>query len=297
MTGGPHLTPEGISAAAEGLLSEADQRAAEAHLAGCERCQSAQEELLGLHAVLRQAGAEPVPMPDVVAHRLQSALDAESAERGRQDGVLSMGSSIGRARRSKHAAPSKARRRLVPALAAAAGVAAIAVGGTLGVQGLLGGGTAGDTTAGQPSTSSEESGESNDQPAQAGPSDTYLIAGSPQLTSEDFDAGVRDSLRPSTGSLSPAAPSAKAGEEDGQEGVAPKVESGTAANAERCAEVTAGENGARKVMDVQPASFDGEPALLAIAKSGRSGAVDAYVVTGCPSSGSVAHHDTVTVDR
>jgi hypothetical protein len=226
----------------------------------------------------------------VIAHRLQSALAAESAERGRQNGVRS----LGKARRSKHAAPSRARRRLLPALAAAAGVAAIAVGGTVGYQVLLADqGDSGSTASTSPEPGPGESDQSDDAPAQ-GSDETYTITSSPQLTADGFGSEVREALQPSkAGPNTPAAPPSTKG--GAQNGVAPQFEVDEATT--ECVEAAAVEDGAGEVMDVGRATFDGKPALLAIARSGRPGAVEAYVVTGCPGSGSVAHHDTVTVDR
>jgi hypothetical protein len=56
MIEGPHLTTEGISAAFEELLSERDQRAADAHLEACERCQAVLDELILMRRVLHQVG-------------------------------------------------------------------------------------------------------------------------------------------------------------------------------------------------------------------------------------------------
>lgn len=289
-TTGPHLTPEGISAAVEGLLAEPDQQAAQAHLADCVHCRSAQDELLGLRVLLRQAGSEPQPMPDSVVHRLSSALEAEAAGRSADTGVVSMGT----ARRSRHAAPSRRRRRLVPAFAAAAGVAAIAVGGTLGYQILADNGAL-DGSGSQTPTAGDAGSRGADSP-DSGPmavpgSEKYAIDGSPRLTSESFDAQVRAALQSSRDSEAGVAP--KAGADPKAEGIAPAG----APDDDRCAEVAAVESGAGSILDVAQVSFDGDPALLAIARSDESGAVEAYVVTGCPKAGTVARHSTVTVER
>ena len=50
-----------------------------AHLAGCARCRALDEDLAGVTALL--ADAQPPPMPEHLAARIQTALAAEAARR------------------------------------------------------------------------------------------------------------------------------------------------------------------------------------------------------------------------
>ncbi len=74
-----HLDPDVLAEFRAGLITGRRRRRIAAHLAGCERCAGAAEQLAELSALL---AAVPAPaMPDSVAQRLDAVLAAEVARR------------------------------------------------------------------------------------------------------------------------------------------------------------------------------------------------------------------------
>jgi anti-sigma factor RsiW len=116
-----HPTLDALADAAEDLLSPEQSAAVEAHLATCAECQAG---AASLRAVSAELGAAPTPtMPTEVAQRLSRVLVAESADRDRPRTAKVTLGNFGANRPAK-----PTRRRLVPALAAAAAAAIVGFG-------------------------------------------------------------------------------------------------------------------------------------------------------------------------
>lgn len=302
MSQGPHLTTEGISAAFEELLPERDQRAADAHLATCERCQAVLDDLIGVRRLLHQAGAETPPMPPEVQGRLEAVLAAEAAgrrqaapgevpahavpltgdrqggSRGPAGGSAPSGPGAHGSHRSKHAAPrGKPRSRKRPRsrrssgriLAAAAGLVVLAAGSLVTYQTIFAGQTK-DNVANPPSTSTSSATPRN--------ADDYFIAAPPELTdqtfAEDVDAAVK------AGPPASSTPTQKIG---------PKSQGLVSTD---CAERFVKAKSGQEPLAVSIGTYDGKRAFLAITSSKAPDSVDAYVVSGCPGNPTFAHSKT-----
>jgi hypothetical protein len=115
----------------EGLLADADSARLRDHVGGCADCAAEVAALAEVSTVLRDAGAEPVAMPDSVAEAIDAALrDAATMP------------SAQREPRRLEPVESRRLRWLKPAFGWAAGVAAAAVivgGGVIGLGGAGGG--------------------------------------------------------------------------------------------------------------------------------------------------------------
>jgi hypothetical protein len=85
-----HVSAETMAGFRQGGLSPRQNSRISAHLAGCDRCRTLDEDLAGVRTLL--AGAQPPPIPDHLAARIQTALATEAASRvirpaGSENGV------------------------------------------------------------------------------------------------------------------------------------------------------------------------------------------------------------------
>ncbi|GAB3405523.1 anti-sigma factor family protein [Flindersiella endophytica] len=292
MSEGPHLTTEGISAAFEELLSERDQRAADAHLETCERCQAVLDELILMRRALHEIGREAPAMPASVQDRLEAVLAAESMARVQSGGVPNAsaepvseptgahvvshagadagGSRGGRgSHRSKHVAPrGRPRSRKGPRnrrsgsgriLAVAATLVVLAVGGLVTYQTMFAGGPESNVATGPSHPASSK--PPNDP-------DKYFIDSAPaDITPQTFKADVR-------GAVKAGVPPKDA--KDPKYGIL-----GT--RPQDCAKkLVKQQSGGLEPLSIADTKFKGKPAFLAITRSEEPNSVDAYVVTGCP---------------
>jgi hypothetical protein len=221
MIEGPHLTTEGISAAFEELLSERDQRAADAHLEACERCQAVLDELILMRRVLHQVGRETPPMPVAVQDRLEAVIAAESRTRQQSGGAAgefgahvvtrsagdtAAGSRARGSHRSKHVAPAgskrkphsrkgpRGRRGSGRILAVAATLVVLAVGSLVTYQTMF---------AGQPADNVASNPSPSDSPKAARDPDKYVIAAAPKLTDQELAKDVDAAVKPGVPSSTP----------------------------------------------------------------------------------------------
>lgn len=74
-----HVGAETLAAFRQGDLSPRRNSRIRAHLAGCARCSDLNEDLAGVTTLL--AGAQPPPIPEHLAARIQTALATEAARR------------------------------------------------------------------------------------------------------------------------------------------------------------------------------------------------------------------------
>jgi hypothetical protein len=74
-----HVSAETMAGFRQGLLSPRRNSRISAHLAGCGRCRTLDEDLAGVRTLL--AGAQPPPIPEHLAARIQTALATEAAGR------------------------------------------------------------------------------------------------------------------------------------------------------------------------------------------------------------------------
>jgi hypothetical protein len=74
-----HVSAETMAGFRQGELSPRKNSRISAHLAGCGRCRTLDEELAGVRTLL--AGAQPPPIPEHLAARIQTALATEAASR------------------------------------------------------------------------------------------------------------------------------------------------------------------------------------------------------------------------
>src|SRR5260370_3645973 len=74
-----HIDAETLARFRQGDLSPRQNARIRAHLAGCERCRDLNEDLAGVTTLL--AGAQPPPIPEHLAARIQTALATEAARR------------------------------------------------------------------------------------------------------------------------------------------------------------------------------------------------------------------------
>ena len=74
-----HVSAETMAGFRQGGLSPRKNSRITAHLAGCERCRTLDEDLAGVRTLL--AGAQPPPIPEHLAARIQTALATEAASR------------------------------------------------------------------------------------------------------------------------------------------------------------------------------------------------------------------------
>jgi Putative zinc-finger len=248
MTVGSHLSTEVVSDLLEGLLSEQDRVAAEEHLASCAQCTEVAEALVGVRDVLRSA--PPPPMPENFAERITAALAVESASRADETGVVS----LGQARQRKFP------RRASQILLAAASVAVLAIGGGLVVNSV---------TKDQPYANINPSTSTPTKPViSVAANKLYLTrGGSANLTS----AGFADE----------AAKLLTTEEPMGSKGIDPPQ---NAVNPLPCLRAAVG---GEDVRDHRSVSYDGQRADLVISNPRGTDIIRAYVITGCPSEGTV----------
>jgi hypothetical protein len=74
-----HVSAETMAGFRQGELSSRKRSRISAHLAGCDRCRTLDEDLAGVRTLL--AGAQPPPIPEHLAARIQTALASEAASR------------------------------------------------------------------------------------------------------------------------------------------------------------------------------------------------------------------------
>jgi hypothetical protein len=74
-----HVSAETMAGFRQGGLSPRKNSRISAHLAGCDRCRTLDEDLAGVRTLL--AGAQPPPIPEHLAARIQTALATEAASR------------------------------------------------------------------------------------------------------------------------------------------------------------------------------------------------------------------------
>lgn len=278
-----------------GLLPADDEAWVAAHLRGCPTCARARDALLEVRALLRHAGAEPLPMPDEVAERLEAALAAESRARAERTGVVSLRTAETRRTPGQtepaHRDRQDGRRRTSdrwarPArlvLAAAASVAVLA-GGAVVARGLLTPDTT--TVAGNPPTSSTPT---------PSPTTTAPSTGAPRTfafkTHSTVPALSTDGFADEVSRLVEARPpgSSPTREGFGLSGNEP----GVAGSANRCVERVLDEAGAGSPLDVTAGQLDGRPVQVAIVVERDS--VRAYAIQGCPGANArIVHHASVT---
>lgn len=299
---GPHLTREEISEAAEDLLPADRRQAVEDHLADCESCRAVRAEILGVRGLLRAIATERPAMPDEVTDRLLAAIAAE-ARRPRPAAVPAGESrdasaetvtplSSARSGRSSVRSGRRGPRRAARAsrmLAAAAAVALMAIGGTLGYHRLT------DDSASTTATGPDRTATTSREPAELPPTgkpeatsrprtmgeatNAYVIVGAPKLSSARFDVEVVDVIRPASEVPDASRPPRRQ----------PVVGN--------CPGHAVARAGGGTVLDQASATFDRGPADLVITRSRVAGAVEAYVVTGCPRVGKIAHHRTIRLPR
>src|SRR5260370_42214771 len=74
-----HIGAETLARFRQGDLSPRRNARIRAHLGGCARCSDLNEDLAGVTTLL--AGAQPPPIPEHLAARIQTALATEAARR------------------------------------------------------------------------------------------------------------------------------------------------------------------------------------------------------------------------
>jgi hypothetical protein len=74
-----HVSAETMAGFRQGELSPRKNSRVSAHLAGCVRCRTLDENLAGVRTLL--AGAQPPPIPEHLAARIQTALATQAASR------------------------------------------------------------------------------------------------------------------------------------------------------------------------------------------------------------------------
>ena len=74
-----HVSAETMAGFRQGGLSPRKNSRISAHLAGCDRCRTLDEDLAAVGTLL--AGAQPPPIPEYLAVRIQTALATEAASR------------------------------------------------------------------------------------------------------------------------------------------------------------------------------------------------------------------------
>jgi hypothetical protein len=74
-----HVSAETMAGFRQGDLSPRRRSRITTHLAGCDRCRGLDEDLAGVRTLL--AGAQPPPIPEQLAARIQTALATEAASR------------------------------------------------------------------------------------------------------------------------------------------------------------------------------------------------------------------------
>jgi hypothetical protein len=74
-----HVSAETMAGFRQGELSPRKNSRISAHLAGCDRCRTLDEDLAGVRTLL--AAAQPPPIPEHLAARIQTALATEAASR------------------------------------------------------------------------------------------------------------------------------------------------------------------------------------------------------------------------
>ena len=132
-----HVSAETMAGFRQGDLSSLKNSRISAHLAGCDRCRTLDEDLAGVRTLL--AGAPPSPIPEHLAARIQTALATEAASRvvrpaGSENGIGTAAPGPGRPARGSgwrphlpHLPPLRSRVAL-GSLAAAAAVLVVAAG-------------------------------------------------------------------------------------------------------------------------------------------------------------------------
>jgi hypothetical protein len=94
-----HVSAETMAGFRQGVLSPRKNSRISAHLAGCDRCRTLDEDLAGVRTLL--AGAQPPPIPEHLAARIQTALATEAASRvvrpaGNENGIGTVAPGSGR---------------------------------------------------------------------------------------------------------------------------------------------------------------------------------------------------------
>jgi hypothetical protein len=98
-----HVSAETMAGFRQGDLSPRKSSRISAHLAGCDRCRTLDEGLAGVRTLL--AGAQPPPIPEHLAARIQTALATEAAGRvvrpaGSENGIGTAAPGLGRPMRA-----------------------------------------------------------------------------------------------------------------------------------------------------------------------------------------------------
>lgn len=275
MTVGPHISNDLLADFLEGLLTDHETAQVHAHLRACGSCQAVADSLGELRLLLRDAGTRPAPMPVVVSDRLEAVISAEVAARGAEasgayepgyvsDTATPSGTSLGRVRRMSRPGARRAERkkpRWVPALAAAASVAALALGGGAVYSALSGAGT----------PTAQEPGPSSSTPAPKGDTTVGFRAGTKATLSAGSFADQIDGLLERRRAPSPT-PS-KSFQVNNDHGIAPP-----GGGTDRCVKELLETENAGKLLATMSASLDGKPVTLALTETGKPGLVRAYAI-------------------
>jgi hypothetical protein len=270
----PHLGNDLLADFLEGLLADHEAAGVHAHLRACGSCQAVADSLSEVRLLLHDAGTRPAPMPVVVSDRLEAVIGAESAARGARasgayepshvfDTAIPSGTSLGRARRMSRPGARRAKRRRprwVPALAAAASVAALALGGGAVYSALSGAGT---PTAQEPRPSSSTGAPNADTTFGFRPNmDATLSAGN---FADQVDGLLERRRAPSP------TPSKSFGPRQ-DPGIAPP------GGSDQCVKERLETENAGKLLATRPAKLDGEAVTLALTETGKPGVVRAYAI-------------------
>ncbi|MBA2507355.1 MAG: zf-HC2 domain-containing protein [Nocardioidaceae bacterium] len=189
----PHTTTEQLADLLEGVLTPADEEAAQDHLRGCDACRTDYDLLAGLPALLASV---PAPeLPPAVASRLDDAIAAEDARRDtgpRVDTSAAPSRSPRREPRREPRRSDRTRRWLVGVAAAAAAVVSVGLVGDVWLSGFDQGGASESSEAGGASEGSAKA-ASDDARSPRG------LAALPSVGSETFAADVDSLYDPARG--------------------------------------------------------------------------------------------------
>jgi hypothetical protein len=281
---GPHIGNDLVADFLEGLLSDAEAARVHEHLAACGSCQAVADSLSEVRLLLRDGGAQSGSMPMAVSDRLEAVIGAESSARAADASYAfdtndadsasdspctpeTVGGSESARARVRGMSPPGARRaqrrrpRWVPALAAAASVAALALGSGV-VYSTLSTDQPPSAQGGGPSVKSEGAGP--DRPTTFG----FRNGGDSTLSASNF-AGQVEALVEPKASPSPSPSKSLGARPPGIIG-----ENRT----QRCVTFNLEKAKAGKLLGTRSAELDGQLVTLALTETDESGVVRAYAI-------------------
>lgn len=269
---GRHIPGDVLAEYAEGLLPDDERARVGLHLIDCPACSQARDDLLELRLLLGRTGAQPVPIPPTVAHRVEAALATEASKlRGTNRGA---GASHDHPATATPLRSRRGRRSYGRILLAAAALVVVAIGASAVYSWSSGSGWPlpglRQAPVAGPPASPTPTADTFHVPAQRESWAFRSVSGTPLLSHARFAEQVRNLVE--YGDSPASRPTTKSFQDEGRIGITVSPES--------CVRDLLHRRHRVRVLDTREALLDGSPVVLALA--GNADRVHAYAIRGCP---------------